>query len=126
MPLLVCHPLLPVWLAGLPKSVQAETSAGLRYFQEHARGAVLPEVRHRIQASRYFPDMSEVRVNITVDGRRYAIRVLTCFVDEDRVLLACIGGDKEGYVVQTGHDWYDDYVPIADQVVEVYLRKGKL
>ena len=70
--------------------------------------------------------MSEVRVNMSVDDQRYAVRVLTCFVDQDRVLLACVGGDKEGYEDLTGRDWYDDYVPVADVVVDTYLRRMKL
>lgn len=121
---LVSHPLLSAWLAKQPKPVQAEISGAIRYLQEHGRGAVLPDVRHRIQSSRHFPDMSEVRVNATVDGRRYVIRVLTCFVDQDRALLVCIAGDKEGYATRTGHDWYEDYVPVADQVADEYFRRN--
>jgi len=47
------------------------------------------------------------------------------FVDQDRVLLVCVGGDKEGYKDLTGRDWYDDYVPVADVVVDTYLRRMK-
>ncbi|MGH9122844.1 MAG: hypothetical protein ACRDYC_13030 [Acidimicrobiales bacterium] len=70
--------------------------------------------------------MSEVRVNVTLAERRYAVRILTCFVDQDRALLACIGGDKEGYEIRAGHDWYDDYVPVANQLIDPYLKEGKL
>jgi len=123
---LVSHPLLEGWSAKLPRLLRAETSAAVQYLREHGRGAVLPDVRHRIQTSRHFPDMSEVRVNAIVEGRSYSIRVLTCFVDQDRGVLACVGGDKEGYTARTGSDWYDDYVPVADQVIDHYLRRGRL
>lgn len=85
---------------------------------------MLPDVRHRIQSSQHFPDVGEVRVNRTVGGRRYVIRGLTCFVEDDRTLLVCVGGDKEGYQARTGRDWYQDYVPVADQVVDIYLVRG--
>jgi hypothetical protein len=51
------------------------------------------------------------------------MRVLVCFVDNDRTLLVCIGGNKAGYEERVGRDWYDDYVPVADRVVDGY-KKG--
>jgi len=68
---------------------------GIEYVGEHGRGAVLPDVRHRIQTSRHFPDMSEVRADQLVGGRRFVTRVLVCFVDEDQTLLVCIGANKD-------------------------------
>jgi hypothetical protein len=121
---LVQHPRFGGWLAGLPSAIAVATADGVTYLCEHGRGAVLPDVRHRIQTSQHYPDMSEVRVDKIDDGRRYAVRVLTCFVDDDRTLLVCVGGDKEGYEARTGRDWYDDYVPVADHVVVRYLAKG--
>ena len=41
-----------------------EVHEPLDYLQEHGRAAALPDVRHGIQISRHFPDMSEVRVGI--------------------------------------------------------------
>ena len=52
---------------------------------------MLPDVRHRIQTSRNFPDMSEVRADPLANGRRFVMRVLlVCFVDQDQTLLVCI------------------------------------
>jgi hypothetical protein len=99
-------------------------AGGLGYLCDHGRGAVLPDVRQRIQKSRHYPDMSEVRADRVVGERRYVVRVLTCFVEDDRILLVCVGGDKEGYQPRTGRDWYEDYVPAADQVVDAYLTRG--
>jgi hypothetical protein len=83
---------------------------------------VLPDVRHRIQTSRHFPDMSEVRTDQTIAGRRYLIRVLTCFADADTTVVICLGGNKDGYEARTGRDWYDDAVPVADRIIDHYLR----
>jgi hypothetical protein len=46
-----------------------------------------------------------------------------CFVDEDRALLVCVAGDKDGYQERVGRDWYDDYVLVADRVADSY-KKG--
>ena len=108
----------------LPVVVAAEIAALLEYLSEHGRGATLPYVRHRIQISRHFPDMSELRTDHTVEGTRYVMRVLTCFIDRDQGVLVCVGGNKEGWQERTGHDWYDDYVLVADQIVDRYLTRG--
>jgi len=123
MPALVEHPHFRPWLVSLPGVVAAKVVDGIEYLREHGRGAVLPDVRHRIQTSRHFPDMSEVRADQLVAGRRFVMRVLVCFVDEDQTLLICIGGNKDRYQERVGRDWYDDYVPAADQIVDSY-KKG--
>ena len=120
----VRHPYFDRWLGQLPVVVAAEIAALLDYLSEHGRGATLPYVRHRIQISRHFPDMSELRTDHTVEGVRYVMRVLTCFIDGDRGVLVCVGGNKEGWQERTGHDWYDDYVPVADQIVDRYFTRG--
>jgi len=125
VPTVVEHPHFRPWLGSLPVTVAAKVVDGIEYLREHGRGAVLPDVRHRIQISRHFPDMSEVRADQLADGHRFVMRVLVCFVDEDQTLLICIAGNKDGYEERTGRDWYDDYVPVADQVVDTY-HKGAL
>lgn len=77
------HPQFDRWLATLPVVVAAEIAACIDYLCDHGRGAVLPDVRHRIQTSRHYPDMSEIRTDQIVDDRRYLMRVLTCFADAD-------------------------------------------
>jgi hypothetical protein len=79
----VRHPYFDRWLGQLPAIVAAEIAALLDYLSEHGRGATLPYVRHRIQISRHFPDMSELRTDHTVDNVRYVMRVPTCFIDGD-------------------------------------------
>ena len=113
------------WLAALPAPVAAEIADGIDYLCEHGRGLVLPDVRHRIQTSRHFPDMSEVRTDQTVDGRRFLMRVLTCFADADTTVVVCLGGNEDRYENRTGRDWYKDYVPVADLIVDHYRSKGE-
>jgi hypothetical protein len=90
----VRRPYFDRWLSQLPAVVAAEIAALLDYLSEHGRGATLPYVRHRIQISRHFPDMSELRTDHTVEGIRYVMRVLTCFIDGDQGVLVCVGGTR--------------------------------
>jgi len=112
------------WLSALPVEVAAEIAALLDYLCEHGRGASLPYVRHRIQTSRNFPDMSEIRTDQSVEGRRYVMRVLTCFVHEDSKVLVCLGGNKHGWEQERKGDWYERYVPAADSIIENYVGRG--
>jgi hypothetical protein len=70
-------------------------------------------VRHRIQISRHFPDMSEVRVDID-DAHLY--RVLVGFGPKD-VPALLLAGNKAGIA----NRWYDENVPIADDRFDTYL-----
>ena len=107
------------WLTTLPTDAASELGGGLDYLTEHGRGAVLPDVRHRIQISRHFPNMSEVR---TKHGT-LVLRALTCFVHDDQTLLICVGGDKATWAQHKTSDWYDVFVPVADAVVDLYLQE---
>lgn len=122
---LVAYPQFTVWVRSLPSTVAKTTYAQLAYVSEHGRSAVLPDVRHRIQVSRHYPDMSEIRSDHTVGQMRYLVRILTCFVDEDEKILVCVAGNKAGYLERTGRDWYDDHVQVADQLVDRYLLAKK-
>jgi hypothetical protein len=105
--------------------VAAEIAALLEYLCEHGRGASLPYVRHRIQTSGNFPDMSEIRTDQFLRGDRYVMRVLTCFVDGDSKILVCVGGNKYLWEKEHKRDWYEAYVPVADLMVEKYLGRGE-
>lgn len=69
--------------------------------------------------------MSELRTDQSIDGRRYLMRVLTCFADADTTVVFCLGGNKDRYEIRTGRDRYDDHVPIADLIVDHYRSKGE-
>jgi hypothetical protein len=114
------NPHLSFWLTTLPETAALSLASALDYLFEHGRGAVLPDVRHRIQTSRHYPNMSEVRVS----HGQAVFRILTCFVHDDQTLLVCVGGDKAGWARKKTTDWYDVYVPIADAVTDLYLQEN--
>ena len=84
----------------------------LAYLEEHGRAAALPDVRHRIQTSAHYPDMSEVRVDLD-DDRVYR---LLGFGPDDRPALL-LAGNKAG----VGNAWYEANVPVADARFNAYL-----
>ncbi len=101
------------WLQNLDDPTRGEVDEAPDYLQGHGRAAALPDVRHRIQISRHFPDMSEVRVDID-DMHLY--RVLVGFGPND-VPALLLAGNKAGI----GNHWYDENVPIADDRFDAYL-----
>ena len=99
------------------------TGAGrdnLDYLVEHGRGAQLYDVRHRIQTSRYYPDMSESPGATPGHSADLVLRVLTVFANNDQTLVVCLGGDKAAWQRSRGTDWYDHAVPVADQIYDFY------
>jgi hypothetical protein len=114
------HPLVAGWLASLDDTTRATVDEALTYLEEHGRAAALPDVRHRIQTSRHFPDMSEVRIDV---DDRHVHRVLVGFGPDGRPALL-LAGNKAGI----GNAWYESNVPVADQRFDGYLtalRKSK-
>jgi hypothetical protein len=119
-PAVVEHPYFRPWLSSLLGTVAAKVVDWLEYLREHGRAAVSPDIHHRIQTSRHFPDISEVRADQFVGGHHFVMRVLVCFVDEDQTLLICIGGNKDRYQGRVRRDCYDDDMPAADHVIDSY------
>ena len=107
------HPQVAGWLQNLDDMTRGEVDEALDYLQEHGRAAALPDVRHRIQISRHFPAMSEVRVDI---DEAHLYRVLVGFGPND-VPALLLAGNKAGI----GNRWYDQNVPIADDRFDTYL-----
>ena len=107
------HPQVAKWLDKLSLEERAEVDEALKYLDEHGRAAALPDVRHRVQISEHFPDMSEVRV--TLDAER-TYRLLVGFGPDDRPALL-LAGNKAG----TADSWYDVNVPTADRRFDIYL-----
>lgn len=101
------------WLTNLDDTARAELDEAVAYLEQHGRAAALPDVRHRIQTSRHFPDMSEVRVDIE---RSQVYRVLVGFGPDDRPALL-LAGNKAG----VADSWYEANVPIADERFDRYI-----
>jgi hypothetical protein len=107
------HPQVAEWLNKLDDTTRAEVDEALAYLEEHGRAAALPDVRHRIQISRHFPDMSEVRVDL---DHSHLYRVLVGFGPDERPALL-LAGNKAG----VENAWYEAKVPIADERFDAYF-----
>jgi hypothetical protein len=107
------HPQVAERMNNLDDTTRAEVDEALAYLEEHGRAAALPDVRHRIQTSRHFPDMSEIRVDI---DQSHVYRLLVGFGPDERPELL-LAGNKAG----VGNAWYEANVPIADERFDVYL-----
>lgn len=107
------HPQVAEWLRSLDKLSRADVDEALAYLERHGRAAALPDVRHRIQTSRHFPHMSEVRVDV---DRDHVYRVLIGFGPDD-VPGLLLAGNKAGI----GNRWYEANVPVADERFDMYL-----
>jgi hypothetical protein len=110
------------WLSSLPDAAAAQVLAGIEYLVEFGRGAQLDAVRHRIQTSRHYPDMSEIRILHHTRPHDLVLRVLTVFTNRDQTLVVCLGGDKASWQRVNNTDWYDHAVPIADQIFDLYQQ----
>lgn len=88
------NPHFSTWVQRLPNNAAVEVRAAIGYLVEYGRGAQLDLVRHRIQISSNFPDMSEVRVLVRQLPHDLVLRVLTCFVDNDSTLLVCVAATR--------------------------------
>lgn len=102
-------------LVALDEALARELAADLAYLAEHGRAAALPSVRHRIQGSRHYPDMSEIRTRHN-DGPGPVLRVLVVFHAQDTAVVVLVGGDKQ----RLGNAWYDQAIPLADHMYDRY------
>ena len=104
------------WLESLDTEQRADVDEAIHYLEQHGVTAAMPDVKLRIQTSRHYPDMGEVRVDPDAD---HLFRVLFCFDGATPVLL--VGGNK----ASRPRSWYEDAVPLADQLFDEYLRLRK-
>lgn len=98
------------WWKTLDESEQASVTAYVQLLEQ--RGPYLPHpYSSGIEGSRY-SRMRELRIQHKGDP----YRVLYAF-DPRRVAILLIGGEK------TGNDrWYDEFVPLADELYDEHLR----
>jgi hypothetical protein len=101
------------WWNCLSEDEQVEISAKVELLQE--RGPTLPRPHADVIATSRHPNMKELRGK--VEERH--LRVLYAF-DPRRTALLLLGGDKTG-----DPNWYEKFVPIADDLFDEHLRKLK-
>jgi hypothetical protein len=114
------NPNFATWLNALPVEAADAVESGIDYLVTFGRSAQLDLVRHRIMTSNHFPDMSEVRIRHQGEPYDLILRILTVFTRNDETLVVCVGGDKAKWARTNAADWYDTFVPIADQVFHRY------
>jgi hypothetical protein len=101
------------WWNSLSEDEQVEISAKVELLQE--RGPTLPRPHADVIAASRHANMKELRGK--VEERH--LRVLYAF-DPRRTALLLLGGDKTG-----DPNWYEKFVPIADELFDEHLRKLK-
>lgn len=105
------------WFAGLREQDQDRVATAVVVLQERGPGLGRP-FADSIKGSRH-TNMKELR---PLGGN---LRVLFAF-DPRRMAILLIGGDK----TNRWHDWYREFIPIADQLydehLEILKREGLL
>jgi hypothetical protein len=104
------------WWNTLTSDEQVEIDAKVRLLEE--RGSVLPRPHSDVIAQSRHANMKELRGRaLKPGGERSELRVLYAF-DPNRTAILLIGGDKTG-----NPGWYDQFVPIADDLFDKHLRE---
>ena len=101
------------WWATLSEDEQEEISAKVELLEEH--GPTLPRPHADVITSSKHSNMKELRGRVG-DAN---LRVLFAF-DPRRTAVLLIGGDKTGNA-----SWYQQFVPIADQLFGEHLAQLK-
>src|SRR5947209_8591821 len=99
------------WWATLSVDEQVEIDAKVILLQE--RGPVLPRPHSDVIVTSKHSNMKELRGNVG----EAELRVLYAF-DPRRSAILLIGGDKQG-----NKKWYEEFVPIADQLFDKHLEE---
>ena len=107
------------WWIGLTREQQEALTARVELLEQHGPNLGRPSV-DSIQTSRH-PNMKELRASC--DGQ---LRVLFAF-DPNRAAILLIGGDKSDTdpTVPNWNEWYQTFVPIADQLLDDHLAELK-
>lgn len=103
------------WWNGLTEEEQIELDAKVHLLEQH--GPVLPRPHSDVIVTSKHANMKELRGKVIFPQRRAELRVLYGF-DPRRTAILLIGGDKTG-----NPKWYEEYVPIADQLFDDHLKQ---
>jgi hypothetical protein len=101
------------WWDGLSLDEQEEIAAKVSLLEE--RGPVLPRPHSDVIVTSRHSNMKELRGSVA----EAELRVLYAF-DTRRTAILLIGGDKDGKP-----KWYEEFVPIADDLFDRHLRELK-
>jgi hypothetical protein len=104
------------WWDGLTEQEQDDVDVTVGVL-EHTGPTLTEPLSKVIKSSKHYPKMKELRISST-DGNR--LRVFYAF-DPRRTAIMLIGGNKTG----RWKEFYDEYVPIADELYKEHLREIK-
>jgi hypothetical protein len=103
------------WWNGLTEEEQVELDAKVHLLEQH--GPVLPRPHSDVIVTSKHANMKELRGRVVFPDHRAELRVLYAF-DSRRNAILLIGGDKT-----SNPKWYEEYVPIADQLFDDHLKR---
>lgn len=104
-------------LAAVAPEHHDELGALMDYLDQHRHGAVLPDVRWKIQQSRYRTITGELRTEPPFPP----YRVLFAMDNHERWLYYLVAGNKAAGP-HVGNAWYDVWVPVADAFIDHWLK----
>jgi hypothetical protein len=101
------------WWNSLSETEQDDIDTVVRVLER--QGPLLKEpLSKRIETSRHYPDMKELRITSTGGDRLRTFYVL----DPRRTAILLIGGNKTGQ----WEEFYYEYIPIADALYDEHLK----
>ena len=89
-------------------------AADIEYLLRLKRKAELPQVRFGIAQSEFPNITGEIRSHIP--GRPEFVRILFAMPADESICVFAVMGDKNAPEGAQGDDWYDEAVPILDEV----------
>lgn len=101
------------WWDSLSEREQDDLDTVVRVLEQEGPRLKEP-LSKRIETSRHYPDMRELRIT-TAGGDR--LRAFYAF-DPGRTAILLIGGNKTG----RWEEFYDEYIPIADALYDEHLE----
>lgn len=119
------YPKFADWMQTLPREVFVEAEADVRYalLRNAPRCCRISGCgSSRLSTIRTWP-RREPRL-WTASGRHWIVRTLAVFADDDAVPAFCVGGDKRAWSdANPTMDWYDAWVPVADQIFRLMKQR---
>jgi hypothetical protein len=100
-----------LWWDSLSENEQVEISAKVELLQE--RGPTLPRPHADVISASRHANMKELRGRV----EDHHLRVLYAF-DPRRTAILLLGGDKT-----SNPNWYQKFVPIADDLFDLHLKR---
>ncbi len=106
------------WYRGLSPAMRASIASMLGFVAANGPDALTRPRAARVESSRHFPRLWELRRAEHQGQREVVLRVLVA-LHSDTTAVVLVGGDKAGNWVE----WYEVAVPTADAYYDEFLRR---